>query len=99
MQCKITDLRNKEIINVSNGMKMGGICDIEIDTETGDLVSVIVYGRPKALGLLGREEDIVIPWKSIKVIGDDTIIVDFKLEERRNPARRRGYFESNFKQI
>ena len=50
MQCKITDLRNKEIINISNGMKMGGICDIEIDTETGELVSIIVYGRQKLLG-------------------------------------------------
>ena len=99
MQCKITDLRNKEIINIANGMKMGGICDIEIDTQTGELVSIIVYGRQKAPGLLGREEDIVIPWKSIKVIGDDTIIVDCKNQEQRSPTRKRGYFESNFKQI
>lgn len=97
MKCKVTDLRSKEIVNINGGMKMGSICDIEIDTETGALLSFSVYGRQKGLGLFGREEDIVIPWNNIKVIGDDAILVDYDLRENRPSRRGKGCFESSFK--
>lgn len=97
MKCKVTDLRSKEIVNINGGMKMGSICDIEIDTETGSLISFSVYGRQRGLGLFGREEDIVIPWENIKVIGDDAILVDYDLRENRPTRQRKGCFESSFK--
>ena len=75
MNCFITDMHEKEVINLCDGAKLGNVCDVEIDTCTGCLVSVIIFGRSKCFGLLGREEDIKICWDEIKVIGDDTILV------------------------
>lgn len=72
---KLTDLRDKEVINLKDGYKMGYISDIEFDTVTGSIVSIIVYGKQKFFGLMGREEDLVIRWEDIEVIGDDTILV------------------------
>ncbi len=74
--CKITDLRHKEVINNHNGRRIGYVDDAEVNTETARLTAIIIYGRPKFFGLLGRCDDIVIRWENIKLIGEDTILVD-----------------------
>ena len=78
-QC-IEDMREKEVISILDGSRLGMVSDIEIDTVTASLTALIVYGRPKLFGFLGREEDVVIPWENVKLIGDDTVLVDFKAE-------------------
>ena len=47
----------------------------EYDAETGELTAIIIFGRPKFFGLIGKQEDIIIPWKDIKVIGPETVLV------------------------
>lgn len=78
MICRMGDLRNKEVINVKDGGRVGFVCDIEIDTATARLSAVIIYGKLRFLGLLGREKDIVIPWEKIKLIGDDIVLVEIE---------------------
>ncbi len=75
MKCSITDLRSKEVINVEDGCRMGCVSDVEIDTCTGCLTSLFVFCGHGICGFLGKGEDIIIPWKDIIVIGDDTILV------------------------
>ncbi len=84
MNCCITDLHEKEIINLCDGCRLGAVCDVEIDTCSGCIVSIIVWGKSKLFGFLGKTEDIKIPWCDIKVIGDDTILVDFKMPEQHH---------------
>lgn len=76
MLCKIDDLRNKQVVCVKDGCVLGFVSDIEMDTENGSLTSIIIFGRLRFFGLLGREEDIVIPWDDINVIGSETILVN-----------------------
>ena len=78
-QC-IEDMREKEVISILDGSRLGMVSDIEIDTVTASLTALIVYGRSKLFGFLGREEDVVIPWENVKLIGDDTVLVDYKAE-------------------
>ena len=47
----------------------------EIDTVTARVLSLVIYGRLRFFGLLGREDDIIIKWQDIEVIGDETILV------------------------
>ncbi len=75
MNCRLADMRNKEVINVKDGMRLGCVCDVEIDTCTAKLAAIVIYGRLKCFGLMGREDDIVIRWCDIEVIGEDTILV------------------------
>lgn len=75
MICSLMDLRNKEVVNISNGEKLGFVDDIEIDTDTSTVIALIVYGRDRLWGLFGRDEDLVISCKEIKLIGKDTILV------------------------
>lgn len=74
---KATDFRQKEVINIQTGSRIGYISDVDIDMEKGTLNSVIIPGNGKIFGIFGGEKDIVIPWSAIKTIGDDIILVDF----------------------
>ncbi|MBQ4568929.1 MAG: YlmC/YmxH family sporulation protein [Ruminococcus sp.] len=90
MICRIVELRHKEVINSSNGCRLGFVDDIEVDTVTSQVRSIIVFGRPRCFGLLGRCEDINIPWSDIKLIGEDTILVDtnMKYQQKKSKAQR-----------
>ena len=76
MLCRIDDLKNKQVVCVKDGCVLGFISDVEMDTESGNLTSIIIFGRLRFFGLLGREDDIIIPWNDIKVIGSETVLVN-----------------------
>lgn len=78
MNCRMGELRNKEVINMKDGGRLGFISDVEIDTRSAAITAVIVYGRLRCFGLFGREPEAVIPWKNITLIGDDTVLVDYQ---------------------
>lgn len=90
MFCRITDMHDKEVINVCNGNRLGCVDDVEVDTCTAQLCAIVIHGRPKALGLMGHEEDLVIPWKEIEVIGEETILVNRPVVDTGCCPTRRG---------
>ncbi len=75
---KLQDLRNKEVIDVYDGKRLGFVCDCEIDIISGRLLSLIVPRQNSMKGFFSKTENIVIPWKQIRKIGDDIIIVETK---------------------
>ena len=62
MECRVSELRYKEIINVSDGSRYGWVGDVEVDLDSGQVRALVVPGRLRLFGLLGREEDRVFPW-------------------------------------
>lgn len=75
MDTRIADLRYKEVISVEDGTRYGYVGDMEIDLETGRVKALIVPGRRRFFGLLGREEDKYIPWDAVSRFGEDIILV------------------------
>lgn len=90
MICRITDMHNKEVINICDGMRLGCVDDVEVDTCTAQLVAIVVYGKGKLFGLLGRCDDIVIGWRDIEVIGEETILVNHTVPQSRPRHRKNG---------
>ena len=76
MVLSVNDLKTKEVINVSDGARLGFVSDVEIDLANGRVTSLLVPGAYRLMGFLGRDEDTVIRWENIKKIGDDIIIID-----------------------
>jgi YlmC/YmxH family sporulation protein len=76
---RLRDIGGKEIINVSLGVKLGvlGQTDLEINETTGQIEAFIVPTY-KWFGLKKEEEETMIRWKDIKVIGEDMIVVESK---------------------
>ncbi|MCQ2450004.1 MAG: YlmC/YmxH family sporulation protein [Clostridia bacterium] len=75
MSCRIDELRNRQVVCTKDGSVLGFVSDIELNTETGELTALVIYGKPRVFGLLGHEADIVIPWRNIEIIGPETILV------------------------
>lgn len=82
MVCTLEELRSKDVINVINGENLGRVDDLELDAETAAVTALILYGRPRILGLFGSRENCVIGFRQIHLIGKDTILV--ALEDPEN---------------
>lgn len=73
---KASDLREKEVINVNDGSRLGLISDIEVDLDRGEVKAIIIPGPGKILGFIGKNNEQVIRWENIVKIGNDVILVN-----------------------
>lgn len=72
--CSTVDIREKEVINLCDGQRLGYVCDFEIDLCDAKIVSLIL---PAPVGFFGfpKGEALVIPWCRVECVGEDTILV------------------------
>ena len=77
------DLREKDVINLCNGSRLGCPNDFEFNTCDGKITAIIVT-RPGGFLGLGRSNDLIIPWSKIECIGEDAILVRLQSEELFN---------------
>ena len=73
---RMYDLRQKEVINTSDGARFGFVSDLEIDIKTGKITAIIVPGPGRVLGVFGRDQEYRVDWNMIHKIGDDIILVE-----------------------
>lgn len=73
---KTSELREREVVNVLDGRRLGLASDLEIEAETGRIKAIVVPGPGKFLWLFGKNDDFVIPWERIVKIGVDVILVE-----------------------
>ncbi len=71
----ISEFQTKDVVNVSDGKKLGIVGDFDINVTTGKIQAVIISGSGKVLGFFGKEEELVVPWRNIVKIGEDVILV------------------------
>ena len=83
-------MHNKEVINVCDGQRLGCVDDVEVDTCTAEVVAIVVHGKGKLFGLLGRCDDIVIGWREIEVIGEETVLVNRPTAAACHCSRKNG---------
>ena len=86
METRIAELRYKEVISVEDGSRFGFVGDMEVDLDSGQVRALVVPGRLRLFGLLGREEDRYIPWNAVRRFGEDIILVEDQ-GTRRRPRR------------
>ncbi len=77
---RVEDLRQKEVINIKDGARLGFVYDVEINIKTGCVTKIIVAGDCKVFCFFGKETEYVISWCDIKKIGDDIILVDVDID-------------------
>lgn len=70
------DFKHKEVINITDGKRLGFVQDVTANLETGIITSIIVPGNMKFFNIFSSSNDIVIPWENIKCIGEDIILVE-----------------------
>lgn len=67
--------KQKEVINLTDGRRLGYVQDVEANFETGEITAIIVPGTSKMFSI-GNKGDLIIPWSKIRRIGDDIILVE-----------------------
>jgi YlmC/YmxH family sporulation protein len=78
---RLSDMNGKEIIDLKKGERMGvlGQADLEIDENTGHIKAFLIPTL-KWFGFKKNGTEVRIPWRNIKKIGSDMIIIDFNDE-------------------
>ena len=79
---KLSELGGKEIVDVKRAERLGvlGQTDLEINERTGQIEALIIPSL-KWFGLRKQGGEVRVPWKHIKKIGSDMIIIDIPDEE------------------
>ena len=96
MESRIADLRCKEIINVADGSRFGYVGDVQVELETGQVTALVVPGRLRLFGLLGREEDLIFPWDTVRRFGEDIILVEAEQIHARRKMEHRSRKRESF---
>lgn len=74
----LSDLQEKEVIDISTGKRIGAIIDIIISV-TGNISKLVLEDKRSSRKLFSKnQDDIYLDWKQIIKIGDDIILVDSK---------------------
>jgi YlmC/YmxH family sporulation protein len=74
---KISEFQVKDIVNIADGRKLGNMVDLDINISNGTIEAIIVSNGGKVLGFFGKDDDMIIPWRKIKKIGTDVILVEY----------------------
>lgn len=73
---KTSELRQREVINILDGKRLGFVTDLDIDLNEGRIKSIIIPSQNRVFGFFTRAGDYIIPWEKIKKIGSDVILVE-----------------------
>lgn len=82
------ELFNKEVICSQNGERLGYVGELEINTESGRIETLIIPGKVHFFGLLGKDDDIIIPFSSIDVFGSEVMLAGF--ENKHCPSKKKN---------
>ncbi len=69
---KLSEMQDKDVVNIKDGKKIGNIADVIID-QNGNLLSLVIL---KSKFVFYTKDEINIKWNQIKKIGEDVILVD-----------------------
>lgn len=76
METSFLDLRCKEVVNLSDGRRLGHIIDIAISVANACVIGILVPGEQSFWNILRPCDPIFIPWNQVAKIGEDTIFVE-----------------------
>ena len=75
---RLSDLQNKDIVNIQDGKKIGNIVDIKIN-EQGAMEGLVVEQTKFFISMFTSHNEIEVKWNQIEKIGEDVILVNFNI--------------------
>ncbi len=71
---RLSELQDKDVVNVNDGKKIGNIIDIIIGGD-GTMNGLVIEKSKFLVSLFTARDEIEISWKQIEKIGEDVILV------------------------
>ena len=75
---RLSELQNKNIINITDGKMIGNIIDIDID-KNGYSSGIIVEKTKFFISRFSSSGEFIVKWDQIEKIGEDVILVNIHL--------------------
>lgn len=72
---RLSDLQDKDVINIVDGKKVGNIIDVSLENSSGKMESLIVEKSKFFISMFSTKDEIEIRWEQIEKIGEDVILV------------------------
>lgn len=73
----LSELEEKDVINVVTGERVGYVSSLKIDINSGTITAISVQPIARLVSFFSKEEEnVIIPWNQILKIGEDVIIVN-----------------------
>ena len=76
MSTKISDLLERQIVNIADGKCLGNMKDIELNLKRSMIQSLILPGPGGLRGILQNQGELRIPWQNVVRIGIDVVLID-----------------------
>ncbi len=71
----LSDLQNKDIINILDGKKIGNIIDAKFNISTGNIEKLVIEPAKSLFSL--KNNSLEIDFNKIKKIGEDVILIEY----------------------
>lgn len=75
---RLSELQNKDIVNVKNGKKIGKIIDIDINKD-GLSSDIVVEKNKFIISRFSNNGEVTVRWNQIETIGEDVILVNINI--------------------
>lgn len=72
------ELRAKEVVNATDGKRMGRIVDILFSRDDGMVCGIVVPLSRR--NVFAKNQDLYIPWNCVQKIGEDVILVQLSMD-------------------
>ena len=81
-------LRDKDVINLCDGSKLGRVCELEFEVCSGKICSLIIF-RDNGFFCFGKTSRLTVPWNKIECIGEDTLLVKIPANDLPDTFKQR----------
>lgn len=78
---RLCEFQEKEVINTCDCKRLGFVVDLVIDECKGSIEAIIIPKSGKFCGFFGEVSEYIIPFRCIKRIGPDVILVEMHEEK------------------
>jgi YlmC/YmxH family sporulation protein len=76
---RLSDLNSKEVINLTDGSKLGVLFDPEVDFH---LKLGVISSFKMITGRWPFKQERIIPWEAVRKISTDIVLVELEKEEK-----------------
>lgn len=71
----LSELQNKDVVNITDGKMIGTIIDARIEDSSGRIIALVIQSKKGVFGFLSNRPELEVFWDQIVKIGEDIILV------------------------
>lgn len=77
---RLSKLKKKTVINITDGGKIGRICDVDVDLEDGSIKGIMVQVHASYWPSMGKCREVIIPFDRVVRAGGDVVLVRAEMQ-------------------